>query len=1276
MNQVLRATACVAVFIFTIGCEGEKPDNKSVSQNVSNVEKPIGVVSTIASSNQKSSVEVLRKGKPGWTSVSGNLSVFVGDKVRTDKASVASIRMASGPVVAINGDTRIEPTAPSSMKLEKGELWIDAKSPLRVETAEGDADVKSGMGSIRSTDSQTVVSWISGSAVLQGKTGSMPVSGGDEATADAEGVRRTVIKDPSSLVAWTEKVRHAVSPASNVDGNLIPPPILGLGTLTAKLPGGGKPLPFRILTEDVQVHIQDNMAVTRVEQVFQNPTRQVVEAEYKFPIPENASLTGYDMEINGRMMKGEIVERDKGRKILKKVIDDYLYLMRDPALTEWESGSTFKTRIFPVQPGEQKRIVLTHLMPLSGAAGDYRYVLPLSMGATDSPTISKFRIAATVASSLGAPMVTTPVYAATIEPLDKTVKVGFEANSFVPRADFVMSIRTPSVKDASLVTFGKGVNGGNAPASNIQLTGLSSFVRPADENMFLLRLSPTFEPDGRVPKGADWLFLVDTSESRFGPDMEVQKRLIAALIDTLGPEDRVKVMGFDTFPVLMDSMWMTPEVITKQRAMEFLSRVEPGGATNLGDALSRAAVQADPSRPLKVLIIGDGAATLGVTAPSALADLAAGLFPYPHSVSAVGIGSSVDKLALEEVTRRTRGRYFSVSSGEDLFEAAVRVALGLRGPVLESPELLLSGVVTSDIVPAAISNLSSGGELLVSGRYQGTGTLTATLSGSLNGQPWKKEWSFDVGEASQTNSFVPLVYAAKKIDALVLNDSDAARRETIALSKKYNIASRLTSFIVLENEAMYREFNVERNERAAWSGDGEIDYENSNEVFEEEKIAVGPAQKEAPSGAYAGSGAGGGGMDKVSSVTDRPESGYGRSSEFAAKRAAPKPAKSAPMDDIVTPSPPAFAPQPTTEASDLLRTRDNDRGRLSRIADCSDEYGCDFDYHDHEYRPRPSWEVSIRQPASTPSARAMDKSRELAAAVSAAPLDRRARKALVTELLSASLLDEAARSIAEWSTVDRSNPEVHVLKGDLLRRQGDLPGALRAYSGVIDLQPENSRILSSLAAYFEARERWNEAYPFRTSLVTVKPKDLNQKVQLAVCALKAGRTFDAAAITALMTERDRSGYPMLKRGIKLAKADRDTVLSIRATGNLPLLFDTASTDLRSAGLKITLSWDRPVTLDLWVSTNKDKYVGGAFGKTRLLANAEGQEKVFFVGGSAEGKFRAEVVCAEQKGCEGTSGRLTVESHGKSRIIPFVMKGGIGMDLAVIQISQSWTNKYW
>ncbi|MBN2577249.1 MAG: VWA domain-containing protein [Deltaproteobacteria bacterium] len=1253
MNRFLRTAGWVVLFSGCVACQGDAPK----SSNVPDKQPRLATVVALPPAGQaKTSVEVLRKGKTEWTKEGETVSVFAGDKVRTAGNDVVVVRMASGSEIALNGDTVLEIAASALVNLDKGELWLNAKAPLTVKTVQGSAIAKNGMGTLRFGDGTLSLSWVSGSARLEGKGGSLVLTAGEEATVDASGARQTYIKDPASLLAWTDRVRRAVSPATADDGSLIRPAVLtGLGTLSAKVPGSSKPLPFHILAEDVQVRIQDNMAVTRVEQVFRNPTSQVVEAEYRFPIPENAVLTGYDMEINGRMVKGEIVERERGRKILKKVIDEYLWRIRDPALTEWESGSTFKTRIFPVKPREQKRIVLSHLMPLPGAGGEYRYVLPVAMGATDSPTIPKFRIQATVAASTGVPKVTVPIYAARLTPEDRAVRVDFAADAWKPLVDFAMTIRAPADKDATLATFGRGAAGAGPAGASIALTDVDTFVRAVEDDTFLLRLSPSFAGRATTAAGADWLFLVDTSESRFGPDMEVQKAMVATLTDALGPDDRVKVMAFDTFPVPMDPAWAPPTPALKQRSKEFLSRIQPRGATNLGDALRAARREADAARPMKVLVLGDGAATLGETKPAALADLAGRLFDHPHSVSALAIGSSVDRLLLASLTKRTHGRYFSISAGEDLFTAALRVVLGLRAPVLESPKLSFEGVTVKQALPADLPNLASGQDLLVAGRYQGAGKLVATLAGTVGGKPWSKQWSFDVGQARAGNTFVPLVYAAHKLEALALDGSQAARRETIALSKKYGIATRLTSFIVLENEAMYREFKVERSERVAWSGDGEIDYESQSDSFEDGAVLA-----KDDDGAAAGEAPG----------TIRAAQPSGAGPPLARKPAAVGKAASAPS--------PAAPPSPSrarSADSEAMVAREPTRAEIPRPPEAKKSKVLLADrpvppYPPYRYMPRPRWQVTVRQLAAAPSPAALARARDLEAAVRAAPMDRRARRNLVAALLSCALLDEAARALSEWAALDRSNPEVHLFAGDLLKLQGDIEGALRAYSSVLDLRPESPRVLGSLADYYEARDRWQAAHPFRISLATIKVKDASAKVDLAVTALRAGRTDDAVRVAAELTEPDSSGYPKLRRGVRLSKAARDTVLSIGSRRDLPLLYTSSpGADLKSAGLRVTLTCDRPASLDLWMSSSRDKYVGGALGKARLLSSASGKERVFFVGGSAKGRYRAQILCADGSGCDHVSGRLVVESHGTRRTLPFVLQGAKGRDLAVIRIEE-------
>jgi tetratricopeptide (TPR) repeat protein len=287
-------------------------------------------------------------------------------------------------------------------------------------------------------------------------------------------------------------------------------------------------------------------------------------------------------------------------------------------------------------------------------------------------------------------------------------------------------------------------------------------------------------------------------------------------------------------------------------------------------------------------------------------------------------------------------------------------------------------------------------------------------------------------------------------------------------------------------------------------------------------------------------------------------------------------------------------------------------------------------------------------------------------------MDRRAHKALLTALIGLGLLDEAERALGEWAALDRSNPEVHLLAGDLLKLQGDLVAALRAYSSILDLRPENPRMLAALAQYYEARGEWQAAHPFRISLATLKPKDSSAKVDLAVTALKAGRSDDALRATNQLVDGDRSGYATFRGGVTLSKADRDTVFSIRSSQSLPLLFGSSlAADLRSAGLRVTMTWDRPANLDLWMSTSRDSYVGGTLGKSRLLTNASGQEKIFFVAGQAMGRYRAQVLCRDGRGCDGVTGRLLIESHGERRTLPFALSGTRGRDLAAIRIEQTW-----
>src|SRR5271166_6239198 len=73
--------------------------------------------------------------------------------------------------------------------------------------------------------------------------------------------------------------------------------------------------PLAMLNHKVTIAIDDQVAVTRVEQTFRNHTDRDLEATYVFPVPKGASVDKFTLWVDGKETKGELVEAKKAREI-------------------------------------------------------------------------------------------------------------------------------------------------------------------------------------------------------------------------------------------------------------------------------------------------------------------------------------------------------------------------------------------------------------------------------------------------------------------------------------------------------------------------------------------------------------------------------------------------------------------------------------------------------------------------------------------------------------------------------------------------------------------------------------------------------------------------------------------------------------------------------------------------------------------------------------------------------------------------------------------------
>ncbi|HEV7556032.1 MAG TPA: VIT and VWA domain-containing protein [Kofleriaceae bacterium] len=430
----------------------------------------------------------------------------------------------------------------------------------------------------------------------------------------------------------------------------------------------------------VRVRTEGDMAITEVEHVFHNPADgRPREGTFRFPVPDGAMLVGMAMEIDGKLVEGEIVEREKARQVYDSVVDS----MQDPALLEWEAGNWFKLRVFPLAANADKRVIIRYAAPLSRGPNGYEYNYDLAI--TD-------RSAGGAAPGLVGEL-TVDVDGKRVA--HETKLGGIELAVPVKMAPVVMR---ENHKDATYTAVRI------APDASMMSTG------------------------AKGPKNVAIVF--DTSRSSL-EGRALADQLLATTLAELAPEDHFVVLASDVSvtPSSKELEPVTADSITQ--AKKFLAGIEPDGASDLGAALQAAAAV----HPNEVIYIGDGVPTWGEQQPGALGTLADKLGAPIHAAL---IGKGATTSLWGDLAGRTGGRAIMVRKADD----AARFAL-VASHAGDIPRLVDSHVVVAgdaQVFPLQAMTIFQGDEMVALIRTPaGKSPSSVTLTGTRNGKPVSKE---------------------------------------------------------------------------------------------------------------------------------------------------------------------------------------------------------------------------------------------------------------------------------------------------------------------------------------------------------------------------------------------------------------------------------------------------------------------------------------------------------------------------------------------------------
>src|SRR5579862_3464873 len=131
--------------------------------------------------------------------------------------------------------------------------------------------------------------------------------------------------------------------------------------------------PLAMLNHKVTITLEDQVAITHVEQTFRNHTPRDLEATYVFPVPVGASVNKFTMWVDGKKVEGELLEAKQAREVYTNIVRR----TQDPGLLEYVGNDLFQLKVFPVPKNGDLKVALSFTSVSAKESSLVEYVYPL-----------------------------------------------------------------------------------------------------------------------------------------------------------------------------------------------------------------------------------------------------------------------------------------------------------------------------------------------------------------------------------------------------------------------------------------------------------------------------------------------------------------------------------------------------------------------------------------------------------------------------------------------------------------------------------------------------------------------------------------------------------------------------------------------------------------------------------------------------------------------------------------------------------------------------------
>lgn len=557
---------------------------------------------------------------------------------------------------------------------------------------------------------------------------------------------------------------------AGADGFIIPHPEEG-----EKIPS------LTVKYHRVKVNIVNQAVKTTVDQVFKNNFHHDIEGDFIFPLPPGAAVSEFSLYVEGKKVEGELLDSQEARRVYENIVRR----LKDPALLEYMGQNMFRARIYPIPAHGEKRIKLSYTEMLTAEGNLVRYVYPLDTERFSLEPLQEVVISVDLSSNIPLTNIYSPTHKVSVRNQDKgKATISYEEKKVKPDKNFVL-----------YYSFSK---------DDIGLSFMN--WKGTTDNYFLFLAAPHYVKKKEKVLHKDLILVMDSSGSMKGEKMHQVKRAAEYIIGQLPKRDRFSLVDFDDGVSVFSSALVPASSSNKEKALQFIEKIEDAGGTNINQALLKALqLIQEVERPKYILFLTDGLPTVGVTGTAQILQNVSQANKHQARLMVFGVGYDVNTSLLDRMSLENKGSSVYIREDQNLELAISNFYEKISSPVLSHLKVDFKGIKVKDCYPRIMPDLFKGTQLVMVGRYTGGEPQEVILSGKVGDK--RREFRLESLklEKDEAYNFLPRLWASRRIGYLLEEirlhgESKELVEEVKRLSTRYGIVTPYTSFLVTEEE--------------------------------------------------------------------------------------------------------------------------------------------------------------------------------------------------------------------------------------------------------------------------------------------------------------------------------------------------------------------------------------------------------------------------------------------------------------------------------------------